>query len=437
MIGVNLFLVVLLIMATAFFVAAEFAIVKIRSSRVDQLIAEGNSNAVAVQKVTSNLDGYLSACQLGITVTALGLGWLGEPTIERMLNPLFVSYEIPTQIAHILSFVIAFSTITFLHVVIGELAPKTVAIQKAESVSLLLAKPLIVFYRVMYPFIWALNGSAAAFVRLFGLRSVKGHEEDAHSEEELRIILSDSYESGEINQAEYGYVKRIFAFDDLLAREIMVPRTDMVCLYEENTLEENLKTIREEQYTRYPLVHESKDNIIGIVNTKELFLQYVEDKNFDFTKFVRPAYTVLETTPIKQVLKEMQKEGVAIAILVDEYGGTAGLVTIEDILEEIVGDIRDEFDSEERSEVEMIAEGHYLVDGKVSLSELKETLDINLDDAELDTVGGWLYSQNPLLKEGEEWESHGLIFKLRKKDRHRFRKLEVRKPLEADTEEAN
>lgn len=432
MIGVNLFLLVLLIALTAFFVATEFAIVKLRPSRIDQLVAEGNSNALAVQKINNNLDEYLSACQLGITVTALGLGWLGEPTVERLLEPLFHNLHISTQIATVLSFVIAFSVVTFLHVVIGELAPKTIAIQKAEAVSLFVAKPLIWFYRITYPFIWALNGSAAAFVRLFGFHSVKGHDEEAHSEAELRIILSDSYESGEINQAEYGYVNRIFTFDEMLAREIMVPRTDMICLYQERSFEENLKIIKEEQYTRYPLVRDSKDYILGIVNTKELFLYYVEGKDIDFSKFVRPAYTVLDTTPIKTLLTEMQKKRVAIAVLVDEYGGTAGLVTIEDILEEIVGDIRDEFDGEERSELEKIDEDRYLVDGKVSLIELNELLCINIDEEDLDTIGGWLYSQNPLLREGESWESHGLKLTVRKKERHRFRKLEICKLPDMD-----
>ena len=229
MLTINVLLIIVLIIATAFFVATEFAIVKLRPSRVDQMVQEGKKNAWAVQKVTSNLDGYLSACQLGITVTALGLGWLGKPTVEKILHPLFEQMTLPSEMVSFLSFIIAFSFITFLHVVIGELAPKSLAIQKSELVSIICAKPIIWFYRIMYPFIWVLNGSANRFIRIFGLRPAKEHEE-AHSEEELRIILSDSYKSGMINQSEYGYVNRIFAFDDLMAREIMVPRTDMICL---------------------------------------------------------------------------------------------------------------------------------------------------------------------------------------------------------------
>jgi CBS domain containing-hemolysin-like protein len=426
MVGLNLLMVAVLIIATAFFVATEFSIIRVRPSRINQLVLEGNKRAVAIQKVTSNLDGYLSACQLGITITALGLGWLGEPTVEELLRPLFQYYDLPAQIAHTLSFIIAFSFITFLHVVLGELAPKTVAIQKAEAVSLLFAGPIILFYRVMYPAIWALNGTALLLVRLFGLKGANEHEE-AHSEEELRILLSESYQSGEINQAEYGYVSRIFNFDDLKSQEIMVPRTDMICLFQDKSLEENLKIIKEEQYTRFPVVNDNKDNIVGMINTKEFFLHYTENPNLDFSEMIRPILTVLDSTPIKALLKDMQKKRVHIAVLVDEYGGTAGMVTIEDILEEIVGEIRDEFDEEEKPEIEKMGENHVIVDGKVSLFEVNEILDTYIEKEGFDTIGGWLYAQHSLIKEGEEWDYHGLTFIVRKKDKHRVRRVEILK----------
>ncbi len=268
--GLNLFLVAVLILLTAFFVATEFAIIKLRGSRVDQLVSEGRNNAIAVQKVQSNLDGYLSACQLGITITALGLGWLGEPTVEKLLHPLFDAFGLGAEVSSLISFLVAFVLMTYIHVVLGELAPKTLAIQKAEQISLLVAKPIMLFYKIMYPFIWLLNGSANALIRMVGLKPAKEHEE-AHSEEEIQIIVSESYQSGKINKTEYGYVNRIFAFDDMLAREIMVPRTDMICLYTNNTLKENLEIIRREQYTRFPIAKDSKDNIVGIVNTKHFF----------------------------------------------------------------------------------------------------------------------------------------------------------------------
>ncbi|MFC4304481.1 hemolysin family protein [Cohnella boryungensis] len=421
----NLFLVAVLIVLTAFFVATEFAVIKLRPSRVDQMVIEGKKNALAVQKVTSNLDGYLSACQLGITITALGLGWLGEPTVEKLLYPLFEQWGVGEKAGHILSFGIAFVSITFLHVVLGELAPKTMAIHKAEAISVFTAPLIILFHKVMYPFIWVLNGSANTLVRLFGMKPASEHEE-AHSEEEIRIILSESYESGKINNTEYGYVNRIFLFDELMAREIMVPRTDMVCLYEDMTLDELLNIVKKEQYTRFPVARESKDHIIGFMNTKQFFLKYDNNPEFDFRSLIQPAMTVPEATPLKSLLPKMQQEQVHLAILLDEYGGTSGLITIEDILEEIVGEIRDEFDSDEKKPIEQLAAGKYLVDGLTPIDEINMLLGIALEHEGVDTIGGWLYNQQPDLAKGTEWSFESLRFIVRERDKHRIRKLEIR-----------
>lgn len=423
--GVNLIMVAILILLTAFFVATEFAIVRLRSSRVDQMVFKGKKNAVAVQKVTGNLDEYLSACQLGITITALGLGWLGEPTVEKLLHPLFGILHLSGNWTRILSFLISFILVTYLHVVLGELAPKTIAIQKAEQISLLTAKPIIYFYKILYPFIWLLNGSANLLIKLFGLKPVSEHEE-AHSEEEIRIILSESYESGKINKTEFGYVNRIFTFDELLAKEIMVPRTDMVCLFTNHSLKENMDTIRQEQYTRFPVAEGSKDNIIGMVNTKQFFLNYDPQKPFDFKSLIHPILMVPDVMPVKSLLKKMQQERVHIALLLDEYGGTAGLITIEDILEEIVGEIRDEFDEDEPQEIEQINETTYLVDGKVSLDRIQPLFGVEFDAEEVDTIGGWLYSQNQFLKENVGWTYGHLTFTIRERDKNRIRKIEIR-----------
>ncbi len=423
-IGLNLFMIALLIFLTAFFVATEFAIVKVRSSRIDQLVLEGRKNALAVQKITSNLDAYLSACQLGITITALGLGFLGEPTVEKILLPLFEGADLSEAVSHALSIGIAFIIITFIHVVVGELAPKSWAIQKAEFLTFLTAKPIIFFHRLMYPFIWLLNGSANALVRMFGLKPMKEHEE-AHTEEEIQIILNESYQSGMINNTEFGYVSRIFAFDELLAKEIMVPRTDMICLYTNATLAENLEIIRKEQYTRFPVALESKDNIVGMINTKQLFLSYDANKELDFKKLIHPVLSVSEVTPVKMLLKRMQQERVHIAILVDEYGGTSGLITIEDILEEIVGEIRDEFDADERKEIEQLADNCYLLDGKVLLDELEALAGKHFDEEDVDTIGGWLYSKLHDPKPGKEYLHENLKFIIRETSKNRIRKIEM------------
>ncbi|APH05545.1 hemolysin family protein [Bacillus weihaiensis] len=426
---VNLLLVAILIALTGFFVASEFAIVKIRSSRIDQLIAEGNKKAVAAKKVIDNLDEYLSACQLGITITALGLGWLGEPTIEHLLTPIFNQYSLPSSISAVLSFTIAFTTITFLHVVVGELAPKTVAIQKAEQVSIWFAKPLMVFYRIMYPFIWILNGSARFITGLFGFKPVSEHEL-AHSEEELRIILSESYKSGEINQSEFKYVNKIFEFDNRIAKEIMVPRTEIVSLSIDAPIQEQLEIIKDEKYTRYPIVDGDKDHIVGIVNIKEIFtdlIHFESDQPLTIDKYVRPIIQVIESVPIHELLLKMQRERIHMAILIDEYGGTAGLVTVEDILEEIVGEIRDEFDADEVPLIQKVNENKYIIDGKVLVSEINELLGLEIDDADVDTIGGWILTEHYDIQTGGLVELHPYSFKVKQMENHHIKSIEISK----------
>ncbi|EEM06917.1 hypothetical protein bmyco0002_5350 [Bacillus pseudomycoides] len=428
-------MVVILIALTGFFVAVEFAIIKVRSSRIDQLVGEKKRGALAAKKVISNLDEYLSACQLGITITALGLGWLGEPTIKHVLEPLFFKIEFSPAIASTVSFIIAFVVITFLHVVIGELAPKTFAIQKAEQVSLLLSQPLIYFYRIMYPFIWALNGSARLVTGIFGLSPASEHEV-AHSEEELRLILSESYKSGEINQAEFKYVNNIFEFDNRLAKEIMVPRTEIVGLYEDEPFETHIKVIGQEKYTRYPVFGEEKDEIIGMVNVKDLFIRYMDggqNEECSIIPYTRPVIEVLENIPIHDLLLQMQKRRIPLAVLYDEYGGTAGIVTLEDILEEIVGEIRDEYDEDEHPPIEHISETYKIIDGKVLISEVNDLLGLHLFADDVDTIGGWIMMQKQTIIEGDVIETNGWIFKVLEKDVHQIKRVEIKKVEAEDT----
>jgi CBS domain containing-hemolysin-like protein len=361
----NLLLIALLIALTSFFVAIEFAIVKVRPSRIDQMITEGKKGAVSAKKVVTHLDEYLSACQLGITVTALGLGWLGEPTVEKIIHPLFSALNINEYVSHILSFIIAFASVTFLHVVAGELAPKTVAIHKAENVALLFAAPIIGFTKIMRPFIWVLNGSAQMLVGIFGLKPESEHER-AHSEEELRILLSESFERGEINQNELRYVNNIFEFDERIAKEIMVPRTEISTVSINESINEVINRVREENYSRFPVIDGDKDNIIGILTVKVIVTaKALNNEEVSLRSLVKPVIKAIETIPIHDLLVRMQKERTQMAILVDEYGGTSGLVTVEDIIEEIVGEVRDEFDADEVAEIQKIKDDHYLLDGKV------------------------------------------------------------------------
>lgn len=433
----NLVLIAILIALTAFFVTSEFAIVKIRSSRIDQLIEEGSSSAISAKKVISNLDEYLSACQLGITITALGLGWIGESTIEHMLTPLFRGMEIPESITHILSMGIAFATITFLHVVVGELAPKTLAIQKAELITLVMSRPLIFFYKIMYPFIWLLNGSARIVTSMFGLKPVS-ESEMAHTEEELRIILSESYKSGEINQSEFKYVNKIFEFDNRIAKEIMVPRTEIVSLSKDDTLDNFLEVIREEKFTRYPIIDGDKDHIIGLVNIKEMVTDLIGKENFaekTLDHYTRPIIRVIETIPIHDLLVKMQKDRMHMAILMDEYGGTSGLVTVEDILEEIVGEIRDEFDSDEIPMIRKVKDNHYIIDSKVLVSEVNDLLGVDINDEDVDTIGGWILTENYEAKESDFILHDSFSFKILEMEDHHIKYVEVTKY--ADDEKQN
>jgi CBS domain containing-hemolysin-like protein len=424
-----LVIIAILIALTAFFVASEFAIIRVRSSRIDQLIEEGNSSAVTAKRVISNLDEYLSACQLGITITALGLGWLGESTFEKMLHPVFEGLGIPESFNQVLSVGFAFAAITFLHVVIGELAPKTLAIQKAEWITLMMSRPLILFYKVMYPVIWLLNGSARITTRFFGLKPVSENE-IAHTEEELRIILSESYKSGEINQSEFKYVNKIFEFDNRIAKEVMVPRTEIVSLSKDDTLETFLQVLREEKFTRYPIIDGDKDHIIGLVNIKEVMTDLIGNEKLserNLETYTRPIIRVIETIPIHDLLVKMQKDRVHMAILMDEYGGTSGLVTVEDILEEIVGEIRDEFDMDEIPEIRKIKENHYIIDSKVLVSEVNDLLGVEIDDEDVDTIGGWILTENYEAKEGDTIIHESYSFKILDMEEHHIKYIEVTK----------
>ncbi|ACX63066.1 hemolysin family protein [Paenibacillus sp. FSL H8-0457] len=345
-IALNLFLVAVFIGLTAFFVGAEFAILKVRLSRIDQLIAEGNKRAVTARKVAHELDYYLSACQLGITITALVLGALGEPTVERMLHPLFERFDVPAAVATVLSYAIALGIITFLHVVIGELAPKTLAIQFAEKMTLLLASPLYWFGKIMYPFIYALNGASRLLLRVFGVKPA-GHE-TVHSEEELKWIVDQSYESGEINQTEMGYLTNIFAFDERTLREIMVPRDRIVTVERGWPLANILEVLGEYDYTRYPVTESGRaEDFIGFIHTKEMLTGIAAGRNCSVNDFIHDMPRFPESSSIKDVLIKMQQIRVHMAVVTDESGVAIGLVTMEDILEEIVGDIRDESDRRE------------------------------------------------------------------------------------------
>lgn len=395
---INLVIFFLLIALTTVFVGSEFALVKVRSTRIEQLAEEGNRSAKIVKKMIANLDYYLSACQLGITVTSLGLGWLGEPTFEKLLHPLFNLLQLPDALTTTISFVISFIVVTYLHVVLGELAPKSIAIQHTEKLALTYARPLYYFGNIMKPLIWLMNGSARVIIRMLGVDP--DAQTDAMSEEEIKIIINNSYNGGEINQTELNYMQNIFSFDERHAKDIMVPRTQMVTLNEPFNVDELLETIKEHQFTRYPITEDGdKDHIKGFINVKEFLTEYASGKLIKINNYIHELSMISETTRISDALVRMQREHVHISLIIDEYGGTAGILTMEDILEEIVGEIRDEFDDDEVNDIVKLGEDTYQINGRVLLDDLNEKFNIEFEDSEdIDTIGGWLQAHNTNLQ---------------------------------------
>lgn len=419
----NLSIMALLIALTAMFVAAEFSIIKVRVSRIDQLISEGNKSAVISKRIIDNLDYYLSACQLGITVSALGLGWLGEPVIEQMLRPFFEALSLNEPVTTIFSFGVAFAIITFFHVVIGEMAPKTMAIQNAENIALKVAWPLYLFGRFMEPAIRLMNGTSKGLLSLAGIKTV-GYEQ-AHSEEDLKIMMTQSYNSGEINQTELSYMQNIFSFDERMAKDIMIPRTQMETISMEMDHGDLMEIVREHQYTRYPVTEQGdKDDIIGFINVKEMLTNYTKEMDLKKSIAMHDIPFVHDMAPIQDVLVKMQKEHVHMAIVVDEYGGTAGVITMEDILEEIVGEIRDEFDEDERDEIKTLDANRYLLNGRVLLSDLEDRFALNFYDSEdVDTIGGWVQMMNTEITEGGKVELPGHTITVREMENHQIIRL--------------
>ena len=387
----QLVLVAFLIFMNGFFVAAEFACVKIRSSRLETLIAEGSRRAVYAKRLTDHLDASLSVTQLGITLASLGLGWVGEPAVAQLILPFTQMAGLDDVVGHTLSLVVAFSIITAGHIVLGELTPKTMAIQNVEKIMLSVALPMLIFHRIMYPFVWLLNHVANWVTARMGFKAAS-ESESAHTEEEIRLLMEESHRQGLIDDTEADFVDNVFDFTELNVREIMTPRTDMVVIYLEDSWQANMDVILSEQMTRYPICKEDKDHIIGFLHVKDLMKAMASGRRPNFRKLARKALVVPESMDVNVLLKTMQGSHSQMAIVVDEYGGTAGMVTIEDIMEEIVGDIQDEFD-EERPTAEARGNNVYSVDAKMLLEELEDILEITIEDEDVDSVGGWLYDQ--------------------------------------------
>ncbi|KHM52211.1 Hemolysin, contains CBS domains [Anaerovibrio lipolyticus DSM 3074] len=388
---IKLIIIVILVALNGFFVAAEFAIVKMRMSRLNSMIEAGNRRAVYAKPLVEHVDVSLSVTQLGITLASLGLGLLGEPTISHVLKPVFEIIGLSGALSTTISFIIAFSLVTAATIIIGELIPKNVAIQQVERVMLAVAIPLMFFQKIMYPSVWVLNKVAVFVAGIFGVDISNNGDEVAHTEDEIRRLMEESHKQGYIDKTELDFVDNVFDFADRNVREIMIPRTDMVCLYLEDSFEENIKVAMEEHLTRYPVCGEDKDDIVGFLHIKDLMQSLYKRRRPILRKLVRRTLVVPETMKISMLLKMMQKQRSQLAIVVDEYGGTAGMVTIEDVIEEIVGEIQDEFD-QERPSIEKRSDLIYSIDAMLLLEEVSDIFEMEIEADNIDTIGGWLYN---------------------------------------------
>lgn len=412
-----------------FFVLCEFSIVKVRHSKLEQLVKEKKGGAKQALEISSNLDTYLSACQLGITLSSLALGWLGEPAIARLITASLETATLSPAIIHTISFVVAFSLITLLHVVLGELVPKSVAIALAEKTALLVARPLHIFWLLFYPLIKTFDFLAALGLKCIGIKPAR-ESETVHSDEEIKIIASESQRGGVLDAFETEIIRNAVDFSDIVAKEVMTPRKDMICLNKNKSYEENMQIVSECKHTRFPYINESKDNILGMIHIRDLMKNEIMGGKRDLDEFVRPMFLVPENVSISKILIRMNKERTHTALVVDEYGGTAGLITMEDIMEEIVGDINDEHDDTSEN-YKKLADNIYEFKGRCDIESVEELLNIVYpEDLDQVTIGGYVFNllgRLPVV--GDRTEDELCYYEVKRMDGNAVDKVKVVKKV--------
>ena len=420
--------VFLLVGLNAFFVAAEFSLVSVRPTRVEELIAQGNRTAVVVGRAIADPDRFIAATQLGITLASLGLGWIGEPALSSLLVPLlnFLPQTWVGAAAHSIAGTIAFAFITVMHVVGGELAPKSIALQDPERTALVVARPTEWTLHLFRPAIWLLNGAGNALLRLFGIQPASGHGK-VHSVTELRMLVEASHEGGVLEAKKREMLHAVFDFGQLAARQVMVPRTEMICLSASASLDEVTQLAADLALTKFPVYEGDLDHIIGIVHTKDLVrIMHVKAQDATTVRGVmRPALFLPESIHIDALLVQFRRKKQHIAILLDEYGGTAGLVTLEDLLEEIVGDVQDAFDREE-PDIQRLPDGSVLLSGLMQIAQVNEIFDLNLSDPHYDTIAGYVLGRlRRLAQVGDEVKSDGIRLRVEALDGRRIARLSL------------
>ena len=436
----NLFVIGFLLFSNGFFVASEFAMVKVRKTRIEQLVNEGNFNAKIALEAIKDLDKFIAAVQLGVTISSIGLGWVGEGTLARIIEPLFVFLPgISQNIAtHTVSVSIAFALITFMHVVIGELIPKSIALEYPEQTSLIIARPMQFLSFLFTPFIWMLNGFGNSILNLFHVPH-KHKASLVHSTEELDMLVDASYNGGVLNETEKDILHNVFKFSDLTAKQVMIPRTDMICIPDNMSIEELNKLAAESQYTRYPVYDEDIDHITGLIHVKDLFSLAIKDETCPLKKIEREILLVPETITMDNLVLEFKKRKSQMAIVIDEFGGTSGLITLEDVLEEIFGEVQDEFDEEEEiCDITEVEPNHFVANAMVRLDEMAEFFNIKeekIDDEDIDTIGGLVVKLLGRIAEVNDTVTfENLTFIVKEVDGARITKLDIVQKVEEHKE---
>ncbi len=423
-IAVKLLAVLVLVAANGFFVAAEFALVGVRSSRIETLAASGNRAAQRLMGLLQNLNAYLSACQLGITLASLALGWIGEPAIARLLEDPLAGFSETAR--HAIAFAVAFSIITSLHIVLGEQAPKLMGLAKAERVALSVALPMQLFYRVFSLPIRALDWASARTVKLVGLDATSEHA-STYTEEELRNLVDRSRESGHLRAEERRLIHRVFEFSDTVVREAMVPRTEMAAIPSTCSLKEITKAFDQHRYSRLPVYRESFDDVCGFIHSKDVMPYLLHPEKFKLEDVLQPPMYVVDTARLEHVLRQMQKAKTHFGFVVDEHGGLEGIITLEDLLEEIVGEISDEHDEEVNEQITEIDKSNYVLAGGLAVRDLNRRLKLSVPESEsYTTVGGFLMTEaGHVLKPGEVVQHDGLVFEVERVEKRRVMRVKL------------
>ncbi|HEY0728329.1 MAG TPA: hemolysin family protein [Pyrinomonadaceae bacterium] len=420
---IKLFSVLLLVGANGFFVAAEFALVGLRPSRIETLAAAGSRSAKRLLELLRNLNSYLSACQLGITLASLGLGWIGEPAIARLLEgPL--AGRVSDWWRHTIAFVIAFVIITSLHIVLGEQAPKLIGLAVAERVALAIALPMQIFYKVASWPIRALDWASARTVQLVGIKATAEHA-STYTEEELRRLVDISRESGHLRAEERRLIHRVFEFSDTLVREAMVPRTEMAAIPNTCSLEEITKAFEQHRYSRLPVYRESFDDVVGFIHSKDVMPYLMHPEKFKLEDVLQPPLYVVDTARLEHVLRQMQKAKMHFGFVVDEHGGLEGIITLEDLLEEIVGEISDEHDEEVNEQITEVDNHTFVLAGGLAVRDLNRRLKTSVPESETyTTIGGFLMTEaGHVLKPGEVVTYDGLVFHVERVEKRRVMRV--------------